>query len=64
MTPIELIKKLLEKDSYELLIWLKFLANKIDCKDCIRTRKQVSGKMPKCHLCIPAAKLIKQNFKL
>lgn len=64
MTTLELIKKLINKDSYETFIWLKFLANKINCNECVRTRKKMSGKPPNCSKCVPAAPLIKQNFKL
>jgi len=63
MTPIELISKLLEKDNYTLLIWLQFLAEKIDCKDCIQTRKESSGIPPDCSQCIPPKNLIKKNFR-
>ena len=63
MTPIEMLVKLSEKDSYELLIWLKFLATKQNCSDCVRVRKKSSGVPPDCSKCVPAAPLIKQNFK-
>lgn len=60
----ELIKRLYKKDSYELFIHLKWLANKINCNECVRTRKKISGNPPNCSKCVPAAPLIKQNFKL
>lgn len=63
MTLLELFNRIIKKDSYEVLIWLKFLANKIDCKDCIATKKTSSGKPPDCSKCVPAAPLIKSNFK-
>jgi len=58
----EIVEKLSKKDSYELLIMLQWVVNKIDCKDCVITRKQQSGKPPQCHKCIPAAGLIKKYF--
>lgn len=62
MTPVELISKLSNVDTYELLIWLKFLANKKNCRDCI-AEKKLRGIIPECHFCIPTSTLIKQNFK-
>lgn len=62
MSPEELFKRLSKTDSYELLIWLKFLATKINCQECVKTRKKLSGKPPNCNECVPAAPLIKQNF--
>ena len=62
MSPKEIIEKLLERDSYETLIWLQFLANKMSCNTCVQTRKQQSGNPPHCHKCIPAAGLIKKHF--
>jgi len=58
----ETLKKLINKDSYELYIWLTFLSNKMECKDCIATRKQMSGKPPDCQKCIPVHGLIKKTF--
>lgn len=63
MTPVQIFEKLSNIDSYELLIYLKWLATKVNCSDCVRTRKKMSGKAPNCNECVPAAKLIKQNFK-
>jgi len=62
MTLKELTLKLINKDSYELFIWLKFLVDKIDCRDCVATRKAVSNSPPECHRCVPASKLIKKYF--
>lgn len=62
MTPVEIIKKLSEKDNYELLIWLQWIANKHDCKICLETRKKQSGIPPQCHKCIPSYSLMKKYF--
>jgi len=62
MTPKEIFDKLIEKDSYEVMIWLQFIASKIDCKDCIDTKKMTSGIPPRCSDCGPAKSLIKKTF--
>lgn len=55
----EIVKKLGEKDSYEILLWLSFLAEKISCVDCIETCK-LKQKIPQCQMCVPAKNLIKK----
>lgn len=63
MTPNEIFNKLINKDSYEILIWLQFFVNKMDCRDCIQTRKRGSGIPPDCSKCVPASSLIKSTFR-
>jgi len=62
MSILELINILLKKDSYELLIWLQFIAKKMDCPDCIQVCVD-KNKIPNCSLCIPPKNLIKKASK-
>ena len=57
MTLGQMLNKLAEKDTYDLYMWVNFLASKIDCKDCI----DVCGyknRLPDCASCIPTKKMI------
>jgi len=58
----DLMEKLKNKSAYELFIWNLWLVEKIDCRDCVATRKAVSNSPPECHRCVPASKLIKKYF--
>ena len=60
---IDIIIGLFLKDKYECYIWLTWLAEKVDCKDCINLYKS-KGKRPDCYNnCIPSKNLIKSRYK-
>lgn len=65
MTFLQLLNQLSNCDVYEVYLWLMWLSDpkKLSCVECIKTRKQLSGRPPNCSLCIPASSLIKKYFK-
>lgn len=62
----DIIKGILECDTYELLIWIEWYFNskRPSCRQCVETRKLCSKIPPNCLECgIPNIQLIKKNFK-
>jgi hypothetical protein len=59
-----LINGLLDKDDYDLLMWLRWYSQKnIECIDCIKTRAMMSKQKPDCFACgLPIAILLKKFF--
>lgn len=58
------ISNILKKDSYEIYIWLLFLADKIECKQCILREKKKHNRIPDCYKnCIPSKNLINSIWK-
>jgi hypothetical protein len=63
MKTISLVNQLLEKDDYELLLWLRWLAEKkISCIECVKTRAAMSKIKPDCSLCLPISTQITKYF--
>lgn len=59
----DILLEILEKDSYEVFLVARWLAEKkISCMECIKTRAMISKIPPDCSGCLPIKPQLKKYF--